>query len=722
MEYFIHDRFTDLNYITKSLKDILNIKLSRVRERHASAMGFNSYNHLVAEINENKEIRTPFDTYLLKLNESINKHHQLSLTPELIEKIKPLGGSVEKHKYILLRIDLLSSTICHFAYHLKSELTKTNNDLLFKAIQDNLPKDIKLKGGILIDIPLSDGLSGFEGSEKIFKESVTNQELKNTAVFNRNIFNESEVNTWRLDIDSRTLMCLCEIEPMKQSFEESYCATPELVENFQLSFKEDFRDELEDKGETEFIFAARIQAQTLPNLVLIEGEVLVEDDETYHIKEVNLFDEIDQIHDEILPSFSRMYTSEWDDIEALSDEDVLRTVFESFENFRSLESIALVNEEENGWPVGNIYFRDNCPPTLVFRHFDDTGGLASSLSTSSNYGIGKILKDICPTVVYEVYAEEDDWGDYYDDLDNKPYPLVYKSFAEQVREWPEKELPIPDPEKFIFEKYKDKLINDLNIDKVLVDDFQESFGNMSSVIIAGFYSENTLIVEVAYSVIVQNDKVDEENPCIELTFDEKLKEFSKFNNISIQYSEQSDSHAYGERKLSHFWSDNCLIPTRADEYLINNLLLINILIEYSDLQSHPVKTSAMNSLIAEIFIPCVTNFDGTYKRYPLETTSVTYEEMQSVSLDEIKGKLILKHEGNHDNNENYTKSDNLIIGGFNMQGMPKHEVDTSIYNMTIEHEKDDSGQVMELNKQTIEKWKKELKSNIVSVKFSFIRE
>jgi hypothetical protein len=718
MEFIKHDRSTDLNLVTKNLKDLLGIKLSRVRERHATAMGFNSYNHLISAINEKREIKLPVETYLDTLNTDLAQHHHLKLTPELIAKITNALSPQEReaYNYLLIRIDLLTTTLNHYHYHMSNSISGTDNKQLFNAVKTMLPSDVTLKGGLLIDMPLSIGYTGFQGAKQQFEAAVLNNVLDNNTTTQQNKFFETENNTWRLDVDTKSLMCLCQIEPRKEALIETYIASPELLTHLQLTFNPEFEEELEERGETDFIFAARVKTQALTDLVIRPQEEF-EEDETYKIDEVTFFDEV--VEQDELYLFEGMYQTDWDEVAIFPERDILKITFDSLKNYRNIESLCLVSESHNGWPVGTVYFRDEHPPTLVFKHFDDLGGLAGNLSSASNFGTGKLLKTICPDALYQVYSSEDTFCEYYDDLNNIPYSLVYGAFAEQIREWPEATLPVPTKDSFFFEIHKDKLVNELSVDKVVVDDFQELHGDMSSVIIAGFYSGNSLVAEVAYSVIVQNDKVDRENNCIEITFDEKLKAFSEPNNIPIHYSERCVFHEYGERKLSHFQSDHCLIPTKADEYLFKNLLLINVVIGYNDLVSHPLDTNKLNNLIARLFIPCVKNIDGTHKQHPLKTTTVNYTQINTTSLDEIKTTLIAKLEDNSNQEIENTVGDNIIIGGFNLEGMPEHEVSTSLRNMGVSEVQDG---VMEVDDNNLKQWQEELDPNILGVKYSFIRE
>ena len=143
------------------------------------------------------------------------------------------------------------------------------------------------------------------------------------------------------------------------------------------------------------------------------------------------------------------------------------------------------------------------------------------------------------------------------------------------------------------------------------------------------------------------------------------------------------------------------------------------MIGYNDLVSHPLDTNKLNNLIACLFIPCVKNIDGTHKQHPLKTTTVNYTQINTTSLDEIKTTLIAKHEDNSNQEIENTVGDNIIIGGFNLEGMPEHEVSTSLRNMGVSDVQDG---VMEVDDNNLKQWQEELDPNISGVKYSFIRQ
>lgn len=84
-----HGLNTDLNAISHNLSAIISIKLSRAKERHASAMGFNSYNHLLSTI-PNGEVEVNTRCYINALRNELLEHHKKNLSDEEAENIVTL--------------------------------------------------------------------------------------------------------------------------------------------------------------------------------------------------------------------------------------------------------------------------------------------------------------------------------------------------------------------------------------------------------------------------------------------------------------------------------------------------------------------------------------------------------------------------------------------------------------------------------------------------------
>ncbi|GIC77163.1 hypothetical protein [Moritella sp. F3] len=84
MKYINQNRSTDLNSLLSEIKAILGIKLSRAKERHATAMGLNSYNHLIGKIKREGEVSTELSSYIDLAKNQMFSVHDVSLTEEQI--------------------------------------------------------------------------------------------------------------------------------------------------------------------------------------------------------------------------------------------------------------------------------------------------------------------------------------------------------------------------------------------------------------------------------------------------------------------------------------------------------------------------------------------------------------------------------------------------------------------------------------------------------------
>ena len=156
MTNVIHDGKTDLNKITHSLKDILKIKLTRARERHAAAMGFNSYNHLISSIKKQETTSIAFEIYFNSLSEQLEENHHTILTPEqkqsveslLIEKAELSPTFMEFIKFSLFDSErpLPHIVFCFSQLGIK-EGESVCNDLLCSYIEDDVI-DVRLADSI----------------------------------------------------------------------------------------------------------------------------------------------------------------------------------------------------------------------------------------------------------------------------------------------------------------------------------------------------------------------------------------------------------------------------------------------------------------------------------------------------------------------------------------------------------------------------------------------
>ena len=134
MKYINQNRSTDLNSLLSEIKTILGIKLSRAKERHATAMGLNSYNHLIGKIKREGEVITDLSSYIDLAKNQMFSVHDVSLTEEQIISLTIL---LESHS----RAAPTQGTAPTFMDYLKFSLfnsAKSNPYLLFTFPQLNL--------------------------------------------------------------------------------------------------------------------------------------------------------------------------------------------------------------------------------------------------------------------------------------------------------------------------------------------------------------------------------------------------------------------------------------------------------------------------------------------------------------------------------------------------------------------------------------------------------
>jgi hypothetical protein len=74
---------SELTKAAHTLKTILGIKASRAAQRHASAMGYPSANHLIVAVKADS-VEQDFDTYINILKSELMSNHQIELNDAMI--------------------------------------------------------------------------------------------------------------------------------------------------------------------------------------------------------------------------------------------------------------------------------------------------------------------------------------------------------------------------------------------------------------------------------------------------------------------------------------------------------------------------------------------------------------------------------------------------------------------------------------------------------------
>ena len=87
MNLIIHKNVADLTVSAHILKSLLGIKFTRAGQRHASAMGYDSANHLIAAVKINS-VEREFEQYITILKTEILANHQINLDDDLIARLR----------------------------------------------------------------------------------------------------------------------------------------------------------------------------------------------------------------------------------------------------------------------------------------------------------------------------------------------------------------------------------------------------------------------------------------------------------------------------------------------------------------------------------------------------------------------------------------------------------------------------------------------------------
>jgi hypothetical protein len=83
MDLISHASKGDLSVYAHLLKSVFGIKFTRATQRHASAMGFASPNHLLEALKVHP-VEREYEQYIAVLKNEMFAHHQISLTEDTI--------------------------------------------------------------------------------------------------------------------------------------------------------------------------------------------------------------------------------------------------------------------------------------------------------------------------------------------------------------------------------------------------------------------------------------------------------------------------------------------------------------------------------------------------------------------------------------------------------------------------------------------------------------
>lgn len=91
---FYTNRKSYMNETIKAISEIFKIKLTRTRERFASAFGFSSYNHLSAHLLEHHSIGVSFECFSERLATELLEHHQIVMNQDHVKQLRGLSNEM----------------------------------------------------------------------------------------------------------------------------------------------------------------------------------------------------------------------------------------------------------------------------------------------------------------------------------------------------------------------------------------------------------------------------------------------------------------------------------------------------------------------------------------------------------------------------------------------------------------------------------------------------
>lgn len=242
----------------------------------------------------------------------------------------------------------------------------------------------------------------------------------------------------------------------------------------------------------------------------------------------------------------------------------------------------------NECPIGCLDFGSEIKPTLSLYNYEKLNYCdVGNMSISSHHFAGKDLHRIFSDIQCNRLQDEDESANVIfnqvrvgsgSEIPTFSSPALYNAFHELVKHWDCSSIDVSDIGLYsstipIFESHKAALIDDGQCDYVVVNDFQENYGDFSSVIIVSFYSGTRLIAELSYSVMLG---CAENTDPVEFKLDKAIKVFADDNHIKYRWHEHTIFHPVGERDLSHYQSENGLLPVTKEKSYRDSMALIVI--------------------------------------------------------------------------------------------------------------------------------------------------
>lgn len=669
-----------------------------------------------------------------KLEEQqVDKKYQVK--SDLVNILKNIGEDADEYNYLLVRIDLLQTVVQGPSDAIYEDEQPVRP--MLNWLQECIGDEYKISGGLslaLQDEQFECNSYVFKGLNSQFNEAVEAKSIISVTAGGRyNPFmngDDSEDDGWYPDIDVLSQILLLKIETSKALSQGSMLLPESILAQLRKENLEQWENQGDVFSEYSEVFAGELNVKPLGNINIYdfsqdaEEEHYFDSEEEFqiHLRRAPLTHLSSEEEFEEAGIQEDSYDSEFNKLLFLDDEEEYCTQRSHLWALNMLKSrdksglfipdidILICNNS-----CGGIYFSNNVAK-IVVPHYDQFGSGSPELATCVHYGKMKDIKKIFPNALY--YCVQNFTWEEIECPEDSEYcaPAILNHFGEAYRNWPSDVSKAQSKDKFAFEIHGPDLINKYGIKCVCVDDFQESYGGMTGVLLASFYDESeNLVAELSYCVLLQNDMQHKEERCIELIFDERLKSFCKENDIEVLWSEHSTNHPYGKRKYNQSENNEGLIASNPKKYLIDSTLLMGV--RFPMMQC--INSKNLNHTASSFFEWCITGIDGQRTHFDFYTIPKSDENIgdyQSVIKDVVSAQsetLELSIFGSY------------FIGGFNLKGMAFNERYNSIRNTLIRKTDTDimkNGCWFKLHDEIAREWCNKLKIPDTPIEVSFFKD
>lgn len=678
-----------VRYVRKELSNRgVELKYNTSHQMFARAHGHNTQASLLSTLPSTITLN-------IRMGESeesqVNEHYQIK--SNLMGILKSIYEDNVKYNYLFAKIDILQTEplpIIEPTY-----VDDLSCKSLIEWIQECIGDAYIVKGGVSLALRerhFEDGSHIFKGLNNQFNEAIETKSIISIAGEEKyNPFKnsyEDEVDGWYPDISVSSQVLLLKIETSSVKSEGCISIPESVLDQLRSESHKEWLNGLDDFTEFSNIFAGELSFTPLENINIYDfsQDTIQEDD----------FDNEEEYLQYLSQEPLTHLSSESELGQLCFEEDLSESIFSglfsapNYDYDNSQMSHLWVLEilksrQIAGLPIppidimlknitfGGMYFSKDSINISV-PHYDNFGAGAAEVATCAQHGKMLDIKKSFPEAQYFCVPNLISEEIYCPMSSQHCTPAILNHFGEAFRNWPSDVSKIQAKDKFAFEINGAALIEKYDIRSVCVDDFQESHGGMTGVLLASFYDEReNMIAELSYCILQQNDFKISGGHCIELTFDKRLKSFCKNNNIEVLWFEHADLPKYGERVYNESNRTKGFIASTPESYGFDSTTLMGV--RFPNLQR--ISSKLLNEAASSFFEWCVKDDDGqtvVFDYHSIKKSDDEINELKPVILDVIAAR---------NNPLALTLIGSFFIGGFNLKGMAVNERYISIRNTLI---------------------------------------